>query len=333
MAIHPGSRVDPAPPAPEAAAEPAPAPAAKPAAPAARRWPTAQELKAIPVTAGLAGIAIVVTVVYWMSPMPTLVMQGDLLHDAPWRSITSSLLHVNLLHLWFNVYWTLVLGAYVEHERGRVATLIGYLVAAFASATAEQGLAHGGVGLSGVVYAMFGYGWARARSDATWAARIDQGLVRSFAGWFLFCIATTVAGMMPVANVAHGVGALVGALAGWAVTDRRALVGLAVAIVLSAVVDVGPVRERVNFTTEPALEAEQRGLAALTQERYREAIRELEHATELAPSEGRLWHNLGVARSHVEDDREAACDAFRHASELDPGDASSARAAAECSPR
>lgn len=285
--------------------------------PAPRHIPRFLALAETPATSGLVLLAIFATLLGWTRPLlDQLAMQSDLLHDAPWRPLTATLLHVSPMHLAFNAYWLLALGTPIEKDVGTARTLLGYAVIGLASSAAEQALFSGGVGLSGIGYGVFAYGWVRARRDPAWRVVVDGATARAFGLWFFFCIATTVTGFFPVANVAHGVGALVGGLLAAARTDAWAKVALPLTLALALVLDVQPVRDRVNLAGAPALEAEREGLAAIDAGTPADAIAPLERAAALDPHEPRVLYNLGVARARA--DAGGACDAYRAALAIDP---------------
>jgi membrane associated rhomboid family serine protease len=174
-----------------------------------RRWP--------PVTTSLVAGAIVVSLLYWsrvpaafwLVAAPKFIWDGQL-----WRLATSVLPHVNILHLVFNLLWLWRLGKATEQWMGS-ARYGGFVVAAAAGPIAAQVLiGSSGVGLSGVVYALFGLLLA-LRHDEDFAAELmTAGVVQTFVAWFFICIALTYWDIMPVANTAHGVGALIGWLYG-----------------------------------------------------------------------------------------------------------------------
>jgi membrane associated rhomboid family serine protease len=277
-------------------------------------------------------LAIAVTLASWAGLDPIgLAMEGDLLHDAPWRPFTSALLHVGALHLVFNVYWLLGIGVHVEREVGSVRAFVGYAIVAAASALAEQAIFRGGVGLSGVGYGVFAYGWARGRTDARWAAVVDPGTTRTFVIWFFFCIATTVSGVLGVANVAHGVGALVGGLMGLGHTKRWAIAAWLGVVVLAIGLDLRPVRDLVNLAGMPAYEAERDAEARLNAGDVNGSVEALARAVALGPGEWRARYNYGVSlwRAGRADE---ACDAFAQAVEIDPGADASRRALDDCAP-
>jgi hypothetical protein len=204
----------------------------------------------------------------------------------------------------------LALGAPIEKENGSLRTLFGYLTVAFASSIAEQALFTGGVGLSGVGYGAFAYGYVRARSETTWAEIVDARTTQTFVGWFFFCIAATMANEWLIANVAHAVGALTGGLLALARERRWALGATLAVIAIAIVLDLRPVRERVNLSGAPAYEAETRGLALLESGDVRGAVREIARATSLSPRDARVRLNLGIALSRAGRARES-CAEFR----------------------
>lgn len=323
-----GEKEESPPPKAEPTEPPKAEPARRPPAPP-RRVPPLAELVRVPATFGLVVVSIATTLVSWWHPLvDQLAMQTDVLHDAPWRPFTSTLLHVNVLHLWFNAYWLLVLGTPIERERGTLRTLAGYVVVGVVSSLAEKAFFQGGVGLSGIGYGAFAYGWVRAQHEPAWAKIVDASTTRAFAIWFVVCIGLTVSGALPVANVAHGVGAIAGGLLGLTMTRRAAWLGLAALFAVAFVLDTQPVRDIVNFSESPALEAEQRGITALEAGDDAGAVTELERAVALAPSDARILYNLGVAQQRTNDPR--ACETFRRVVALDPHDVMAANAVGHC---
>lgn len=301
------------------------------APPSRGQYPSFSELLLIPVTSTLALAAIAVTVSELALPdiADVVVMEGDLFSAELWRPFTSTLLHGNFLHILFNLQWLIVLGWYVEREHGSLRTAAGYALAALASSCAEQALFHGGIGLSGVVYAVAAYGWARGRTDAAWARVVNERTTQILVGWFFFCIVTTVLDIFPVANVAHGVGALVGALAGLAVERVWARPALGLVVALSVVLDLAPVRDEVNLVEAPALEADQSGTDLLAAGDLPGALAASERAERLAPHDARIVYNYGVMLGRV-GQIASSCEAYRRARTLDPSFEPAAAAAESC---
>jgi membrane associated rhomboid family serine protease len=125
----------------------------------------------------------------------------------PWQLATSALPHVNFVHLLFNLYWLWVFGSVIEANFGPLRTAAIYLFFAVGSSAAEVAIFRGGIGLSGVGYGLFGLLWILGPRDERFRNVVDAQTTQLFIVWFFLCIALTVYGVMPVANVAHGVGA------------------------------------------------------------------------------------------------------------------------------
>src|SRR5688500_7924249 len=90
----------------------------------------------------------------------------DLRRGQVWRLFTPMLLHWNIFHLLFNMFWLRDLGAMVELQRGtrRLALLVLLCsLVPFIFQNAVSGPGFGG--MSGVVYGLFGYVWVKGRYE------------------------------------------------------------------------------------------------------------------------------------------------------------------------
>jgi Flp pilus assembly protein TadD/membrane associated rhomboid family serine protease len=254
----------------------------------------------------------------------------------PWRMATSSLLHADLLHLAFNLYWLWIFGVRLERELGSF-TLLGLaLLFAVGSEAAQYALSGPGVGLSGVGYGNFALMWVLARYDARFAGAMPPSTTTVFVLWFFFCIAMTQAGVMNVANVAHGAGAVFGGLAGLVVAKppanvlgvarRRAIArrvaGGVGAVVLLAASFAGAttLRPLVILSSDGGDDSGDLGHEALSAGKHEEAVKHFRRAVEVSPKDHNSWYNLGVAYARLDRDAEAL-EAFLRASELVPDDA------------
>jgi GlpG protein len=136
-----------------------------------------------------------------------------------WRLVTPTLMHGNLLHLFFNMYMLVLLGGAVERRRktGEYVSLL--LVAAVLSDLAQFFLpdlftvpsARGPnapfVGMSGVLYALFGYAWMRGKYDPSSGLQLHPQTVILLLAWLVICAFNLLG---PIANTAHVAGLLVG---------------------------------------------------------------------------------------------------------------------------
>jgi membrane associated rhomboid family serine protease len=194
------------------------------------RWP--------PVTTTAIAAAVVLTLLYWGG-----------VHEVPrwffadpyriwdrqlWRLFTSALIHLNVIHLAFDVWFIWLFGKATERWMGSV-RFAGFFVATAVGPLAAEVLAGGkGAGLSGVGYALFGFLYALRRDEDFAAELMTPNVVTTLVVWFFLCIALTYTKIMPVANMAHGAGAVIGWLFGRAVLARRPALGAAAVGLLCA---------------------------------------------------------------------------------------------------
>lgn len=257
-------------------------------------------LRDAPVTFLVAVLALTATCWWWADYDHV----SNLLSSAysvavPLGLITSTLLHVDPLHLILNLYWLWALGSQSEVAFGTFRTVALLLFLGLGSGAAEYALLEGGVGLSGVGYGLFGLLWVLSRHDRRfWMPRT---VVQLFVIWFFVCIILTIGEIYPVANVAHGAGAGLGVLTGWAIglpeTRRSTTAGVAV---LSLVFLLGATvwRQFINLSGTAARDRAHwlayEGYRVLEND-CRRAIELYREAIALHEGEPDWWHNLGVA--------------------------------------
>jgi GlpG protein len=134
-----------------------------------------------------------------------------------WRLVTPVFLHAPLAgapwHLIFNMFMLYDLGTIVERQLRSFRFVLFVLAVAIAS-NYVQFIARGPnfVGMSGVVYGLFGYAWVRGRLDPTSGLYLRPSVPVIMIGWFFLCAAGLVGN---VANWAHGGGLAAGALLGY----------------------------------------------------------------------------------------------------------------------
>ncbi|HEX7376417.1 MAG TPA: rhomboid family intramembrane serine protease [Pirellulales bacterium] len=275
-----------------------------------------------PVIVAVELAAIVVTLSWWSGgSIDLLTMDGRTWQGEFWRPFSSALPHVNILHLVFNLWWVAILGARTEEAFGSLITLFWLLIFAGGSMVAEYDLADGGVGLSGAGYALFGFLWALSKRDWRFRDAITPQTTQLFIGWFFFCIAMTYTGLMPVANVAHGAGAGLGALGGLVMSPpqgyRRSIAAATLTVALAAIFATGAfARSYVNMTGSAGWELAKKAFDAAGRGDNQAATAYLERAVRLRRVHGGWFHNLGVAYLNLGRPRDAAR-AFRRAAQLD----------------
>jgi GlpG protein len=155
-----------------------------------------------------------------------------------WRLVTPALIHFGWPHLIFNMLMLHSLGGQVEARRGPVRYLLLVLVFAALSDVAQYfygdprwssgplpEFKHNPVfgGVSGALYGLFGYAWMKARFEPQLGLVMPASTVWVMIGWYLFCLT----GLLPVANMAHSVGLILGVVIGVAPHLWRSLRGRA----------------------------------------------------------------------------------------------------------
>jgi predicted lipid-binding transport protein (Tim44 family) len=207
----------------------------------------------------------------------------------------------------------------VERVYGHLRAAGIFELLAFGSALAELALFDGGVGLSGVGYGLWGMLWVLERRDLRFAGAVDRRTSQTFVVWFFVCIGLTVTKVMPVANVAHGVGAVMGALLGWMasgnlITKVRAGAALAAILILSVLGSTVFWRQ-VNLSGYAEAEIEQSGLNALERGDNAYGTKCLEMAVQMRNAPARAWYNLGIAYGRLGRAQESVA-AFKHAAQM-----------------
>jgi membrane associated rhomboid family serine protease len=210
------------------------------------------DFRRTPVTMTLAGVMIAMQIAFTIKPIAwehyynayfgllPYIWLGEL-----WRPLTSSLMHGGILHAAFNTYWLVWFGVVLEPKLGSVkffgliillsymSMMPEYVVTGFG---AEEPIAI--VGFSGVVYGLFGLCWVGRRFDRDLYQCCDDQVAQLLIGWFFICIVITWAGIISVANIAHGAGWLFGWLYGQAIFNplRKKPIWLILAVVASLIV-------------------------------------------------------------------------------------------------
>ena len=159
-----------------------------------------------------------------------------------WRLITPIFIHFSVFHILFNCIMLFQLGGRVENRYGTgwMATLV--IVAAMLSNLVQclvpaaiggsvtfidgQGVLLTALGgMSGVVFAMFGFIWMKSLFDRSSGFFLPSSSVLIIMGFFFFCMlpfSTEIVGN--VANWAHGAGLAVGMVTGfWSTFVARSI--------------------------------------------------------------------------------------------------------------
>lgn len=149
-----------------------------------------------------------------------------------WRLITPIFLHGDAIHLVFNMVMMYQLGGIVEWMRGPrryLAIVLGSaLLSNMAQALTPPGVGIpnmidiGGspffVGMSGVVYALFGYVLIKSKFDPNSGIRLRQSAIIILLAWLVLCMTPLIP---RVANMGHLSGLIVGAVIAYIPLLRR----------------------------------------------------------------------------------------------------------------
>lgn len=265
-----------------------------------------------PATGATVMLAFVTTIATWtVVPAHHLWMTEPLLVSEPWRVITSVFVHLDIVHLSFNLYWTWILGKEVERRIGSQRTMALLFTLAVGSTSAEFVLLSGGVGLSGVAYGLFGYLWSRRGADPSIRDFLTKTITALFVGWFILCIVLTAGGWFPVANIAHAVGWGLGAMIGKGWTRKAA--ALSITLLIAALLG----RPFLNFGGTRGEEHAQSAISLAEKGRSRDALEWTRKAIELDPESAYVWHTHGFVLYELQRFDEGLA-AYERAVELAP---------------
>lgn len=244
-----------------------------------------------------------------------LIPDEQIYHGAYWGLITNALVHQEPLHILFNLSWFWILGGAFERTFGPLRMALFILVTAFVSSGLQ--LFDGpGIGLSGVGYALFGFGWVGRRRFPEFAKTVNDRTVQMFVFWGLLCVFLTYSKVMRIGNVAHLTGALLGgALAGLIVQPRLRL-ALSAAIVLMTCGSVA-----VLFWNPRSLYwVADRADAARDRGDYATAISLYKRTLDLDANPAWTWESLArvYGESHMQPEFKFAVEQLR---QYDPADA------------
>ena len=245
----------------------------------------------------------------WGAPPADRVWEG-----AYWGLLSSALVHEELWHLAFNVYWLWALGMRVERALGSVRYLLLIVSAAVVSSGCQLGASETmGIGASGVGYALFGFMWVARPRFPAFRDVLSPQTIQLFLFWLVGCMVATYADIVHVGNAAHLSGMLFGATAGGllAVKSRRRL--------LSACL-VGLVAASLTPLFWCPWSATWLGLQAYRAHEAGNHAQAIDYYTGVVHRDGQAawaYYNRGIAYL-ADGNREAAALDFTTASKLDP---------------
>jgi GlpG protein len=138
---------------------------------------------------------------------------AHVLHGEVWRLLTPIFMHLDFFHILFNMWWLYDLGTVIESRigSGRFAFLV--VVSAILSNVAQYAWAGSPAfgGMSGVLYALFGYVWVRGKLDPLFSLVLPPATALILMVWLVLGF---VGKAGSVANFTHLGGLIAGAIIG-----------------------------------------------------------------------------------------------------------------------
>jgi len=191
-----------------------------------------------PVTSGLLAVCVLVAIYTDLGDNPERVAQftisglppaadsslrwspwDDLRSGQLWRLVTPILLHFHPFHLLFNAFWLRDLGAPTERFQGSRQFVVFLVWSSLVSNLAQLAFGHSPNfgGLSGVVYALMGFLWARGHFDASSGITLPTSWVVFFVAWLALGFTGLLDGLLGggIANYCHLGGFAAGIIYGY----------------------------------------------------------------------------------------------------------------------
>jgi GlpG protein len=136
----------------------------------------------------------------------------DIWNGKYWGLIISPFIHIELWHLIFNAFWLYIFGEAIEIEFGKMKWILFFVLSAFVSSGFELAFTNScGIGMSGVIYSMFGFLWIARKYYPKLHELMNNKTVYIFLIWLIGCFIIDYKGSY-IGNIAHLSGLLFGVL-------------------------------------------------------------------------------------------------------------------------
>ena len=131
-----------------------------------------------------------------------------------WRVLTPNFIHFSAIHIIFNLLWWFVLGSKIERIFGMSTLLLLFVVSSLAANLGQLWVSGPNFGgLSGVVYAVFGFVWWVGWLRPQWGIGLPKPLIGFLLVWLVIGYADVL--WVSMANTAHTLGLVSGSLFAW----------------------------------------------------------------------------------------------------------------------
>lgn len=225
-----------------------------------------------------------------------------------WGTVSSTFVHINLIHAFFNLYWLWILGRLMEGEIGSWRFLIFYLGAAIVSSTAQLAVSDvTGHGASGAVYAIFGFMWRTRMVYPKFQSIMVPQTIKTFFVWLVVCFVLTAADIMKIANGAHVAGLFYGAMVAEGFVIRRPRMPYAMGAIALAAVSLVPLWWAPWSNTWQDVRAHE----ALRAGRKEEAVQRLSIIIQRDPENDRAYQMRGALYRQLGEADKATADSAR----------------------
>lgn len=125
---------------------------------------------------------------------------------------SSSLVHIDIIHITFNLFFFINFSSKIEKENGSFFLLFLFILSSFTSSGLQLLVTKTtGIGLSGVLFSFIGFSWVLSKENyKNYENFITYQEFRSFIIWLIICFPLTWLNIMRIANYSHVGGLLCG---------------------------------------------------------------------------------------------------------------------------
>jgi membrane associated rhomboid family serine protease len=144
-------------------------------------------------------------------PAQVLIWEGDI-----WRIFVNLFHHGNLMHIFFNLYALYIFGSFSELFLGKFKYLIFIILCGlFQQISCQLTIEPGAIGLSGIIFGLFGFLWMIKPLDPTIEKFMRPELIKLMLVQLVIFIPLTYFNFINIANVGHISGLVYGVLFGY----------------------------------------------------------------------------------------------------------------------